>query len=101
MKLIFMLFFGHYLGDFALQNDFIATHKARSSGSAFWPHVLFAHAMIHGGIVCLITGSVWLGIVEVFLHMLIDFFKCEKVFGFHVDQALHLICKVAYFLFML
>lgn len=101
MKLIFMLIFGHYLGDFGLQNDFIATHKARSSGSPFWPHVLFAHAMMHGGIVCLATGSVWLGIIEVFLHALIDFFKCENAFNFNVDQYLHIACKIAYFLFML
>ena len=28
------------------------------------------------------------------MHWFIDFGKCEKLYGMHVDQTMHLVCKV-------
>lgn len=97
ISLLFKLMFGHALGDFS-QSDFTAVHKSRFAkfftGETIWFHALFAHSMIHGGFVYLATGSVVLGMCEVVFHFIIDFLKNEKLYGFHMDQALHIACKV-------
>lgn len=59
-----------------------------------WPYALSAHALMHGAAVSLITGSVVLGLAETGAHWCIDFGKCENWYGIHLDQALHLACKV-------
>lgn len=96
----FMLLFAHCLGDFALQNDFVANAKNRNTKLGqlenMWLFVLPAHAIIHAGLVFLVTGSLAVATVEFFAHTAIDFAKCEKKFGFAADQVLHLLCKAAY-----
>lgn len=96
--LAFMLVLGHVLADYPLQGDFLAQGKNRNTeiGKIFWPHALFAHSMIHGGMVAIITGIWWLGVLEAFLHGLIDFLKCENKISLNVDQALHYLCKIAW-----
>lgn len=95
---LFLLLAGHALGDFALQGDFIAKFKSRHTpfftGETIWPYVLASHALIHGAIVFLITHSVRLGIAETIAHATIDFIKCEKKINFHLDQTLHIACKI-------
>lgn len=94
--MMFWLLVSHALFDMALQNDFIAQAKNRNttSGRLYWPWVLSAHGLLHGAGVAFVTGSVPLGVCEYAAHILIDFCKCEKWIGFHVDQALHVACKV-------
>jgi hypothetical protein len=101
--LLFLLVVSHALGDFALQSDRMARgknrHAERSDPDGVlpeWYYWMTAHAIIHGGGVALVTNSPALGIAEVFLHWLIDFGKCDKRYGFHTDQLLHICCKVAW-----
>lgn len=105
--LLFALAIGHALADYPLQGAFLADAKNRhsdpfalaentSSPLGLWIHALTAHSLIHGGAVWLITGSVTLALVEVVLHWLIDFSKCEGWFGYTTDQLLHLSCKALY-----
>lgn len=101
-----LLVAGHALADFPLQSEAIAIEKNRHSKSDLQKHVpwyywLGAHASIHGAIVGLITGSLVLGILEATAHAMIDFGKCEKWYDIHVDQALHLACKVLWVLVMI
>jgi hypothetical protein len=104
MTLFFQLLVGHALGDYVFQRDIMAKSKSRhadifqSAGPGFpaWYYWLISHALVHGGIVFLITGSVLLGLIETVLHTIIDFFKCEHWFNLHVDQVLHILCKLAY-----
>lgn len=106
IELFFKLLCGHALADFALQSEFIANNKNRHSvpkgydpklhgeRQTIWPYVLTSHALIHGLMVYIATGnSIW-GVLETISHWLIDFGKCEKCYGIHTDQALHLLCKV-------
>ena len=95
-NILFWLLVGHAVADYALQSDFMAQGKSRhtATGKVFWPHLLTAHALIHGGAVALATGSVALGMAEVFCHWLIDFGKCENRYGLNTDQALHIACKL-------
>lgn len=96
------LLVGHAIADFLVQTDFIAKMKNRHNDvipvspgrSGIWVHVLTAHALTHGAAVALITGSVALGVAETICHWLIDFGKSENLYGIHVDQALHVWCKV-------
>jgi hypothetical protein len=96
---------GHAIGDFALQNDFVARFKARTDGNGqalllqgevVWPIVLGAHSAIHGFFVGYITGSIWLGILEAIAHALIDYSKCAGKINFKQDQAFHLLCKAVW-----
>jgi hypothetical protein len=86
----------HYLCDFALQSEFMAKGKNRFKPLAHthWFHPMMAHCAVHGGSVYLLTGSVGLGLLETVAHFAIDYSKCGGRFGEHVDQALHIACKV-------
>ncbi len=100
------LIVGHALADFALQSDSMARGKNRhrepvgvppgQTPQTIWPYWLTAHALIHGGVVALVTGRWELGLAEAVLHWLIDFGKCENWYGIHEDQSMHLVCKCAW-----
>jgi len=110
MLTLWWLIVGHAAGDFWLQSDALAKMKNRHrEGKAppgadlqiIWPYALTAHALMHGGIVAMATGSVVLGCIEAVAHWLIDFGKCENWYGIHTDQALHVVCKILYVCSML
>lgn len=104
LALFIELLMGHALADFALQTEWMAKHKNRHVAPSFippgqtpqttWPYVLGAHALIHGMAVWLITGQIWLGVLEATAHFVIDFGKCESWYGINTDQSLHIGCKV-------
>ncbi|ARV76921.1 hypothetical protein PHABIO_290 [Pseudomonas phage Phabio] len=96
--MFFLLMAGHYLGDYALQNDFIANAKNHKTelGKLFWKHVLPAHGMIHALPVFLITQSLVLALFEFVAHCVIDYLKCDGKLTFNQDQWLHYGCKVLY-----
>ena len=91
-----LLIAGHALADYPLQGDFLARGKNRTAPipGIPWQHPLAAHSAIHGGVVRVVTGSVWLGIAEAVAHWFIYDAKCRGRFGYHTDQALHVACKV-------
>jgi hypothetical protein len=106
-KLLFALLIGHALADYPLQGAFLARAKDRHSDSGalfgeqkapkgLWIHALTAHSLVHAGAVWLVTSSVLLAAVELVLHWIIDFAKCERWTGFHTDQILHVLCKIGY-----
>lgn len=108
LALAFRLLCGHAIADFALQSDWMAKAKNRHRAppgydpklhgplQRVWPYVLSAHALTHGLAVLLATGSYVLGAAETVAHWLIDFGKCERWYGIHTDQAIHLMCKVSW-----
>lgn len=108
-ELFALMMLGHFLGDYPLQGEFLARGKNRSRPlPGFpWHQILFAHAVIHGGLVALavviagISGypellrlAVVFGLAETFVHVAIDDGKCRGTFGFNVDQSLHALCKL-------
>lgn len=103
IELFFWLLVGHAVADFALQSPYMAAAKSKVSpeGVGIWSWVLFMHGLIHGGMVAYATGYVWLGILEVIAHMLIDHAKVTGRFGsgrrsFMADQYLHIMCKLVW-----
>ncbi len=107
LQLFFALVIGHMVADYPLQTEFLAIGKNHrlpldqipgglSGTRGVWIHCLTAHALIHGGTVWIITGSVILALCEVVLHWVIDFMKSAGWTNLHVDQLLHLVCKGAY-----
>lgn len=105
LQLIFLLLCGHAVGDFALQNEFIAANKSRLARERFtpeqrqsmetiWPWLLSAHAMHHGLIVYFITQNFWICFLETVAHTMIDFGKGERWYSFHTDQYLHVLTKI-------
>ncbi len=91
----------HFALDYPLQGDTTAREKNRHSTTALqgfvpWYYWMAAHALMQGGAVACITGSVPLGVAETVAHFLIDFGKCDNWYSIHVDQALHMACKVVW-----
>lgn len=98
LTLFLKLAIGHFIADYPLQGDFLSkakNHKQPIPGVPFY-QALIAHAAIQAGMVWLITGWLSLGIAEFVLHLIIDYLKCDCAFSFNQDQALHLICKLAF-----
>lgn len=98
LPLLFMLTAAHSVADYPLQGDFLAQAKNRNTpvGKVFWPHALFAHSMIHGGFVYLLTGSLALAVAETCIHAGTDWLKCEGKISLNTDQAIHIACKVVW-----
>lgn len=101
--LLFWLLVAHAFCDFPLQSDWMVKSKSRHyrqprrfsmRPDLIWVHVLTGHALIHGGAVALITGQIWLGLLETLAHWLTDYGKSEDWYGFHTDQIIHIGCKV-------
>lgn len=105
---IFLLIFGHALADFVLQPEAMGYGKNRNDkihdneASLFpvWYYWLTAHSVVHGGMVFLVTNSLLLAVVEVLVHWATDFAKCENWISMHMDQAIHIGCKLAYALIL-
>ncbi len=81
----------------------VAKDRHRELGKHHWKTVLAAHAGTHAGsaaiVLHVIAGASWnvatfFGLLEFAVHFLIDFGKCEGWYDFHVDQGLHVACKV-------
>lgn len=108
IALFLKLLAGHAVMDFWAQSDALAQMKNRNrlntrvppgqKPQTMWPYALSAHAIHHGVAVAYLTGRVDLGVAETIAHALIDFGKCESWYGIHLDQFLHLACKVAWIL---
>ena len=102
MKFIFLLI-GHAFADFVFQSGDMSKGKNRhrltdlppgQKRQAVWVYFLTAHALVHGFMVYLVTGSVVFMVCETLLHWSIDFGKCENWYGIHEDQAMHILCKL-------
>lgn len=96
VQMVFMMFVGHAVCDYALQSDFIAAAKNPNTdvGKTFWTHVLTAHALIHAGAVYWITQSLTLGLLEFALHWVTDLLKCNNRISLQMDQSIHYWSKV-------
>lgn len=88
----------HAVCDYPLQGDFLARAKNRAVPipGVPWYQALGAHALMHGGAVWLITGSLWLGLAEMVAHAVIDDQKCAGRLTFNQDQALHIVLKAVW-----
>lgn len=108
-ELFFQLLVGHAAADFVFQPDPMARgknrhseiHRQKSAGFPKWYYWLGAHALLHGGMVYIITGSFVLGLIETLSHWSIDSAKSEGFINFHQDQALHISFKIGYLIFLL
>ncbi|QEL15986.1 DUF3307 domain-containing protein [Limnoglobus roseus] len=112
--LFFFLLAGHALMDFALQGDAIAVCKCRKANSPLqksvpWYYWMFAHAILHGatvGVVIYMAGGFTpltitaYATVETVVHGIADVLKCEGYTSIHVDQAFHVVCKLAWALML-
>jgi hypothetical protein len=103
----FALLIGHAVADYPLPGEFLAlgkNHKVTpdwrfmksESVRGLWVHCLTAHSLIHAGFVWAISGVFVLGVIEFVLHWAIDFIKSAGITNLHVDQLLHVFCKVLY-----
>lgn len=101
--MLIALFGAHALFDYAGQGDFMSKAKNASApipGVPWW-NVLAAHSAIHGAAVALITGLWWLFPFEAAIHFATDNAKCRGRISYNTDQAVHIVCKLAWWLIAL
>jgi hypothetical protein len=98
MQAFVLLILGHFVADYPLQTDFVAKFKCRKASleAVPWYYVMTGHCATHAVAVYLVTGSLLLALCELVAHWIIDVCKCEGWTNIHVDQALHVVCKVAW-----
>ena len=100
----FLLVLAHFVADFALQSEVMSKGKNRNRKpdyipagqvpTAVWPYWLTAHAGIHGLGVFLVTGSTSLSVLEIVIHWITDFLKCDNKLTVHQDQLIHFSSKL-------
>lgn len=96
---LFWLLVGHAICDYPLQGHFLAAAKRAhlpEGADGFWVYGLSFHALIHAGSVALVTGRYDLSAYEFALHWATDKAKTMGFIGIKTDQAIHIICKVAW-----
>ena len=101
-NLFALLAMGHFLSDFGLQGDRMASEKCPGRGFTLgWGWWMASHAAIQGLLVALFTGLPLLGLAEWGVHALIDLGKCRGSYNLAFDQTLHLLCKLVWVLIAL
>lgn len=108
-EIFFLLLLAHAVTDFGLQSPWIAKAKNRHSGPPssydpkihgpvrpIWFIVMAAHAGMNAAGVYVVTGSIFLAILEFVVHYLIDSAKAEGAYNLYVDQSFHVASKFFY-----
>ena len=95
MELLFWMIGAHYLGDFALQSDWMASMKGKR-----W-YVMLAHCAIWTTVVCIpvrLLGDIawWMPIFLLLGHWSMDRYKTslphnDHWFWIYLDQSVHLL----------
>lgn len=100
MLVLVCLVGAHFYLDFAGQGDFMARAKNVADPLPGVPAllVLIGHGSVHGAAVALITGWWPLFFLEAAVHSVVDVAKCRGRLTFGEDQAIHLGCKLAWWL---
>jgi hypothetical protein len=112
--MLFYLLAGHALMDYPLQGDAMSREKCRRSDTPLqkavpWYYWLTFHALLHGLAVAVVVQfvagfdqrtAVAYGIAETVIHWFIDFGKCERLYSIHMDQFLHITCKVVWWVLL-
>lgn len=95
-QMLYVLLALHFIGDYVFQNDFVSSGKNRHTqlGKQYWLVILPMHGYLHGFLIWAVTNSLTLAAIETVTHIVIDYLKCEKKFGFYMDQFLHVLVKV-------
>jgi len=93
-----LLIIAHALADYPLQGDFLSKAKNRRAPipGVPWYQAMAAHVVIQAGFVWIITGSAACAVAELVIHAVTDDAKCCNRISFNTDQAVHLLCKVAW-----
>jgi Protein of unknown function (DUF3307) len=98
LPMLLLLFAGHALCDYPLQGQFLseAKNQTKPIPGIPWYQALGAHALIHAGMVYLITGIYTFAVCEFVAHFWTDYSKSAMRLTFNQDQAIHYGCKVVW-----
>lgn len=88
---IIMGVFAHLIGDFVLQNDFIASDKGKND------YILIVHCLLYIAPFALIFSLTWHLIPILIIHIVVDRLKARhKVINFATDQIIHYVALLVY-----
>jgi len=94
------LVLGHYLADFPLQSDFLATMKGKNN------YLLFCHVIMYSLIISAILDllglfAIWKLILLILSHTVVDYWKCHYASketalttSLYIDQAAHILVLI-------
>lgn len=99
LEIFFWLVVAHAICDYVFQPEAMAKGKAGLNGVP-WYYWLAAHALTHGAAVGFVTKMFPLALIETAAHAAIDYGKVRRKYGIHIDQLLHILCKVGYVLYL-
>lgn len=104
--IFFYLIAAHVLLDFPLQGEQTAVNKNPNSKTELqksvpWYYWMGSHAILHGAAVFIITNSLFCGLAEIVAHFFIDYNKCNGRYSIHVDQTLHILCKMLWIIYLI
>lgn len=104
--ILIILIAAHFVCDTVFQPPHVSQQKhplwakQRAYTQTTWPYVMIGHAATHAFAVYLITNSFLCFLLELWFHAHIDYLKCTGKFGtkhnMHIDQGLHILCKLFY-----
>lgn len=93
-----LLILSHFVCDYVLQTDSIAKGKNHMLNTPLYGvsfvYWLTAHASTHAIAVYIVTQSIWLCLIELISHWIVDYMKCNGNISLHEDQTMHIIIKV-------
>lgn len=99
LQALLLMVAGHFVCDYPLQGEWLSkikNHKIDLVGERIWPMSLLGHASIHAAMVGLVTGSLLLATLEMIVHTITDYAKCDGRIGYNTDQYIHVACKVVW-----
>ena len=106
IQLLLILLFMHFIFDFPLQGQYLATMKDRKfkrpAGEIPWVYAMFVHSFLHA-----LSSAVvlmWFGVgtalivvivlAETVWHFLFDMSKCSGNINLATDQIYHVVTKI-------
>jgi len=100
-KVLFWLIVGHFAMDYPFQGDTTAIQKSPLCNNPLsklvpWYYWMTAHCLMQAGVVMLVTGSIKFALFEFVVHFVTDYTKCRNWISIHLDQGIHLACKLSF-----
>jgi hypothetical protein len=113
MDILFFLILGHLIGDYALQTDYMASHKKNSRAiltrhvviyaASVWAMIAAYSFLYRPGLFIKLATIIFVAVLFI-QHWLQDFIKNRYNNGskqwYYIDQVLHLVILFAYRIFI-
>lgn len=92
MTTVYMILACHAVGDYVLQGNYLA----RTKGKNVWN--LLMHCLLYSAPFAVVFGVNWKVLIIFLTHVVIDYPRANKEFGYAADQIMHMVVAVVLYL---